>query len=125
MTEQENAKALARIRAEREKMLECYDSIEEAIGIPLDKFARIFREGIYYKGDCIYPNDIMRVFIATYKNDRSFLRVSTYEYKYFGETLYLDEFGKSWWLMSEKKNNHTPLTNEQKQFISKTKVGLI
>ena len=92
-------------------MLEKYETIEDAVGMPLDKFARIFQEGIYV-GDFIYPNRIRHVWVATYKGDDSYLEYFTGSNSIITKRVNLKDYGKKWCLMSEHKKEKIdiPLT---------------
>ena len=103
-----------------ENLLEKYETIEQAVAMPLDKFARIFKEGVYYKGPH-YPCDIRDMFIATYKNDKSQFRVRTMEYSFFGEILYLEDYGKTWCLMSEHEVK--PMSEEERARFNKVTIN--
>ena len=91
-------------------MLEKYETIEEAVGMPLDKFARIFQEGIYCN-DFIYPNRICHVWVATFKGDDSYLEFFTGQ-SICTKRVNLKDYGKTWCLMSEHKREKIdiPLT---------------
>ena len=82
-------------------MLDKYETIEEAVGMPLDKFARIFQEGIYCN-DFIYPDKICRIWVTTYKDYDSFLEFFT-GHLIDTKRIFLKDYGKTWCLMSEHK----------------------